>query len=440
MCFFVMAPSSAFAQPADAEIGNSEFFVLFPELRTLPAPEVLEPRLRVSYSTLSGGGGSGAGGVLQYDIVAMGATTIVASQAGYGDIGAGVIPLGQGVALGVPGLGPFWMHPTVLANAEAAASEALTVTRYDKDVAGSMREVVRFQTNTSDGGRVVDEFSAASGLLVFSSIGTTESGSQVTLLSARTVNLPWPADAAPNWARPGARLEYTGVKSSAIPGAGVTEQPASATISVERATAGWTMFSQSLVIGGVDGGTAQIVSGINQLHGAVWLPTAAVTAVLPTTPMLVDEDGVTGAQTFVVADAASIKVQQELTGAIVSWTYDRTFGVLEEQRVSQQGPVADEETVLTRSGGSDLAELVSGPVLPDDAPVVTDPNNQPPKNNDDGATPTDGGDGGAGEPSIRVTDDDESGCATARGEDGGMVLFVGLIVWGIRRRNRRAPG
>lgn len=118
----VVAPATARAAPTDADVGG--MLALFPNARTLPAPAFLVPGVRVSYSTGSASGGIdgvAGGGVLQYDVVARDLRQIAACLHSYGDLGAGVFPLATGPAIGYPGVGPFWINPTVLVGAERFA-------------------------------------------------------------------------------------------------------------------------------------------------------------------------------------------------------------------------------------------------------------------------------------------------------------------------------
>lgn len=343
---------------------NATFFVLFPQLRTLPAPPVLGNGLRVSYSSASGGGGSG--GVIQYDVVAQDATSVLISQNSYANDGAGLKPLSQGVAFGVPALGPMWIHPAVLVNAEAVASGSLSVTRYNKQVAGATREVVRFQTTTLNGSTIVTEFSSGSGLMVFSSIGTVSAGAQLVMLAAETLPAAWPQDAAPLWARTGVTLQYNGTKTTTPIGGVPIGQSLSSNVTATEGNFLWTTFQGTEAVGGITTGGGASVTGVAQMTGSIWVPRAALTANLPTTPTVLHGDPATGAQTFVYLNTNinRIVVQQEMAGAIARWEYDRAFGVLVRQFLQLNGVAATETREYLLTGGSDLAALATGPELP----------------------------------------------------------------------------
>lgn len=402
----VLVPGVTHAQPSDDQIGElSTFFELFPELRTLPAPEVVAPAIRVSYSASGATSGSGGAGVIQYDVVSMSPTTVMLNQQNFGDGGAGVIPLGQTVARGRPGLGPFWINPRVLTNAERVASPTLTVTRYDKQVAGSTRSVVRFQTQTSTG-RTVYEFSAASGLLVFSSTSSSGGAAQLELLSLRTLQLPWPDDAAPRWARPGTRLDFTGSRTTQVNGANTVTQQMQVSMSISDATNQWSVFDAAIALENVGQSSNQTVAGIAQLDAAIWLPLGALAANLPNASTMVDRDPITGAQVFVSTDTDAIIVHRELPASTTTWIYDDSLGVLDQQVDRVQTPQSFVETVLSRTGGSNLSELAELPPLPDE-----------------------GGSGGAD------ANADEQGCSTSHGPPLPAALVLGLLGVAALRRS-----
>jgi hypothetical protein len=361
-----IAPARALVV-TDGMIGdNASFFVLFPQLRALPAPPILTNGLRVTYSSASGGGGSGGGGFIQYDVVAQNGGNVLIYQHSYADDGGGLKPLSQAPAFGVPALGPMWIHPAVLVNAEAVASGSLSVTRYLKPVAGATREVVRFQTTTLNGSTIVTEFSASSGLMVFSSIGTVSAGAQLVLLAADTLPAGWPQDAAPRWARTGAVLQYAGSKTTTLSGGSPISQSLATSVTATEGNIAWTTFQGVEAVGGITSGGGASVTGIAQLTGSIWVPRAALSANLPTAPTVLHSDPVTGAQTYVYLNTGinRIVVQQEMAGAISRWEYDRNFGVLVRQSLQVNGVAASEVREYLLSGGSNLAALAAGPELP----------------------------------------------------------------------------
>ncbi len=426
-----LTSSVAWTQPVDEVIGNSEYLILFPDLRESVVPDVVDIGARVTYDAISGGGGTGGGGIIQYDVVAVG-NTMVLNQVNYSNLGAGLAPLGQTPAFGIAGVGPVWVHPMVLDDAESVAGEGLTVTRLTKDVAGSQREVVRFETTTLNGSRIVDEFSTESGLMVFSSEGTTSAGSQMLLRSARRIRTPWIPDKAPNWARPGAQLVYAGTKTTLIANGNPVDQVVEVQVDVTNASRDWTTFESATSIGGIAAGVAPSVTGVGQLTGGFWLPKSALEVQIPTEPTVIDTDPDTGALLSIVGDATTISLQQELPGAVVTSTYSRELGVLIGQRVITAGPAANEDTQIQLTGGSDLATLNEEPELPFNNVNLNstnvNANNTNPQNNGDPQNPGDAG-GSKGK--------SDGGCATTRSlvpADGWFLFLIAFVAY--RKRER----
>ncbi|PKN58311.1 MAG: hypothetical protein CVU56_06625 [Deltaproteobacteria bacterium HGW-Deltaproteobacteria-14] len=372
-CLLVAPSNSAHAAPSDADLGDiASFLALFPNARTLPAPAFLVPGVRVSYATGAASGGIdgvAGGGVLQYDVVARDLRQVTAYLHSYGDIGAGVFPLATGPALGYPGIGPFWINPSVLVGAERFANANLTISRYQKTIAdGTTLAVIRFQTSTANG-QTVTEFDTGTGVMVFTSVAnSTTSAGQVVLLGLRTVASPWAADRAPNWAQTGAALTYTGAHSTTIAAAGTVQQPYAISAQITDAGARWSLLHVATQLNGQNQGAGPAVTGGGQLIGSFWLPVSALTAQLPATATVFDTDPFTGAQLLVQRDPQSgaILLQEATQAALTSLIYDPTLGVLVRfnQQVQQEVSFTEDDVSLT--GGSDLAALAQQPPLADD--------------------------------------------------------------------------
>jgi len=370
----LLSPAPVTAAPTDADLGDvGTFLSLFPNARTLPAPAFLVPGVRISYATGAGttSGGTTVGGmsILQYDVVARDAGQVTAYLHSYGDIGAGVFQLSSGSAVGYPGIGPFWINPSVLVGAERFANANLSVSRYQKTIAdGTTLAVIRFQTATANG-TTVTEFDTQSGVMVFDSVRAGSlNGGQVVLLGMRQLPAPWVFDRAPNWARAGVGLQYTGTRSTTIPAAGTVQQAYGITAQVTAAGARWNQLTVATTLAGQPQGAGPSVTGAGQVLGGFWVPRSALAAQLPTTPTAFDTDPITGAQLRVMRDPQSglIVLQEATQAALTSLAYDPNLGVLVRfnQQVQQQTSFTEDDVTLT--GGSDLNALNQQPELPDD--------------------------------------------------------------------------
>lgn len=397
LCLSLLPARSAEAQPPDEAIGEAAIFLtLFPQLRTLPAPPVIQPGLRVSYQGASAiiGGGAAGGGPIQYDVVAMdGVQTLVVANR-YTDNGLGQpIPGGPTPLVGLPALGEFWIHPNVLVNAEAVANPNLSVTRYTKNVNGVNITVVRFQSQSA-GGQAVWEFSTISGLLIFYSRTTfipstgQTSETQSTFLGFRTLPLPWNVNTlAPNWARANAVMEYTGTQSTTVAGAGTLNANAAASVQLHTAAPTWSSFVVNAFIQNMGNSTSASVSGIGQIFGSYWLPRSALGINVPA-PVVIDQDPVTGIQIILGrtqnGDIFLRQLGQALDHVAV---YDATLGALNFSDQTIVTATSSQRMILTRTGGSDLGALNSLPESPTPAPTGT-PTSTPDSSSNPGPTPT----------------------------------------------------
>lgn len=294
-------------------------------------------------------------------------------QVNYGDGGAGIRPLGAQPARGYPGLGAFWIHPSVLVNAEAVASPTLTVTRAPCTlVNGQTVTTVRFQSQTTRG-RIVNEYDAATGLMVLDSISAGPSDAQLQLIGTRTLQLPWPLGRAPRWVRPGVRLDFGGIRRTTILGGGSIDEPAEYTFTLTQAGARWSLAGVSFRIGQTAAGQGFAATGQGQLIGAFWLPETALGVQFPAEGALLDTDPATGAQVFGArGEGGVILVQEVLQGARTTSAYDPVFGALLRSTVETVGPSSTEIIDVGRTtADAVLTDAAAQAPLPEDPPRGT---------------------------------------------------------------------
>lgn len=368
------------AQPSDAELGEVAIFLtLFPQLRTLPAPVWFQPGARVTYRAISaiiGGGGAGDG-LVQFDVVATGPTSF-AQAVNYTDNGTGaLIPLGASYSVGVPGVGQFWINPSVLVNAESVANSNLTISRTTRNINGTLVNVVRFQTDLN-GARYVYEFSPTSGILVFSSISVpnpntgTSQESQLIILNLRQLQLPWTGTRAPNWVRPGVFMQYTGQRTTTIPGAGSIPAPYVYTTQIFSATPTWSLLNTTEFVNGASTGSGISITGVGQLVSPFWLPREALNTNI-NAQVQIDQDPYTGiVLTIERADNGDIIIRQLAQGFQMAHRYHRTLGSLDSFFFSVNQLTSSSVTEVSRTGGSDLVAINDLPELDEDTPPEQD--------------------------------------------------------------------
>lgn len=376
-----------YAQPPDNELGEmAPFLILFPELRTLPAPAWFRPGGRATYQSMSaimGGGGAGAG-IIHYDTVASDGLQSIVSVQTFANNGLGnLVPLSGGLVVGLPALGEIWLHPQALTRAEEVANSNLTVTRLSKVVNGETLPVVRFQSSTANGtARTVWEFDAISGILLFYSNSTpspstgTSQETQLTFLHYRVMTLPWAAGRAPNWARRNVTMGFSGKRTLNLAGGLSVDQPQTMNAKIEVAAPTWSIMSLATRINNIDGGTGLSASGVGQLFASMWLPREALDVDPGQTPVTIDTDPATGAVITLHREANGFIVLQQFDGANSHYTalvYNPALGSLD--RFIQVVRTSTEETItdVSRTSGDDLAAINALPELPNNSSNPSDP-------------------------------------------------------------------
>lgn len=367
-----LLPAGARARVTDAELGDVEsFLTLFPTLRTAPAPAFVAPRVRVTYETGSAvfgtgtGSGSAGGGILQYDIVQTDVTQVLAILQSYANDGSGFYPLGSGHVRGYPGLGSFWMNPQALVGAESLGGQGLTVTRTQKTLAsGTTFNVVRFQTQTQNG-QTVFEFDTQTGVMVFNSLSSQQSASQIVLVSVRQLDLPWEPARAPNWVRPGAALAYSGSQTTTLPGTGSFPAPFELAMQVLEAGPQWSLGTASTRLNGQDQGGGAAATGEAQILGGFWISRGALDRQYPADGLTVDTDPTTGATTYMGRDEAGNLVVQQVTAVSRTTSiYEPRLGVLNRVIQEVQSVVSLTTIDLARvTPDADLDTLAAQPPL-----------------------------------------------------------------------------
>jgi hypothetical protein len=368
-----VVPAAALAQVTDAELGDVEtFLTLFPSLRAAPAPAFVAPRVRVTYETGSAvfgtgtGSGSAGGGILQYDVVQTDVTQVLAILQSFANDGNGFYPLGSGHVRGYPGLGSFWMNPQALVGAESLSGGGLTVTRTQKTLAsGVTHNVMRFQTQTQNG-QTVFEFDTQTGVMVFNSLSSGQSASQIVLVGIRQLALPWDAARAPNWVRPGAALSYAGSQTTTLPGGGGSfPVPLEVDFQILQAGPQWSLASSTSRLNGQNQGAGAGATGEGQLLGGLWMSRGALDRDYPVGGITVDTDPVTGATVFMGRDEAGNLVVQQTTPVSRSTSiYEPRLGVLNRAILEVQNVVSLTTTDIARTTpDAPLNELAAQPPL-----------------------------------------------------------------------------
>lgn len=330
---------------------------LFPALLTLPAPAWLREGQRITYYVQSatfaqqaGEDGAGGAGFMQHDIVAVSNTAVVVATNLLLAAPEGVTPAGAFGASFLPGVGDFWVNPAVLEDAEAVATDELTVLHMPATIAEQTYAAVRFEVRTADG-VTVSMFDTETGLLIYyrhtlgADAASPRQSSEIYLLGRRQLRLPWRGARAPAWLKAGARLDYIGTRSVFVAGSpsGQFDESASAAIAIAQGR--WSAFALTNYLGEAVTGASERVTGVNQLSGALWLPAEALKNSVRAG--VLDRDPVTGLTiTYVRNPDRSITLREEGALFRAESTYDRRTGKLTAVRIEVRTGLAVQVTEL----------------------------------------------------------------------------------------------
>ena len=330
------------AAPARQQAGGmteSQFLLLYPELRQAPAPAWLRPGVRLTYNSafatfardIDDPTPSGAA-LIQFDVVAQDRRSVVSLTTMYSTQIQGQPPTGLGYEVALPGVGAFWFSPQVLAHAEAAAFEDFAVNRLTTDVEGATYDVVRMQS-TTDRSVEVWEFEVDSGILVFhqqvlyGADGEKTSGSNMTLLGIRPVKLPWRFGSVPTWAKRGVEIDLGGTQMMDLGSPPYIRLPMRVNLRINKGGSLWSEYSRTTWFNDQQIAHAGGATGVAQILGGMWLPPEALGVLKAGT--VLDRDPLTGLVTRVDgAGNGQIVISGEGPSYLTSYTYDARNGRL----------------------------------------------------------------------------------------------------------------
>lgn len=344
---------AAALQPAQPATSDSPFVILYPALKSAPAPSWLRPAVRVTYSVAAATFGqlpddptpSGAG-ILEYNVIAQNRRNVVFLSSVLNTQIEGTPPSPLTNKVEIPGVGEFWFSPQVLKDAESAQSENFQVTRLPVTIGETTYNVVRMQSNTQTAqttGEEVWEFDTKTGILVFyrqalyNPNGSLQSGSTVSLLAERQLKLPWRNGTVPSWVKRGVKWQFNGGQALDVGVGQATPLPMASVGQVTGMGPLWSTHSQQIYVNGLKTGESTSATGAMQLFGGYWLPAEAITVLQ--TGAILDTDPLTGIQISVAeANSQRIVMSQAGSGFVTQLYYDasdgRLFGIYIEQHMT----------------------------------------------------------------------------------------------------------
>lgn len=292
------APARSAAAPVDMSL--SPFLTLFPELKTAAAPtRWLKTGNRWTYYYQYAGvfdpdvdTPTSGNGYFQFDLVALNANRSAVSFKTYLDNGMGyLIPTPAVSSIQLPGLGEFWLAPSVLVRAEGVANPNLTVKRMPKTIGSRTYQCVRFQSTRDDNSaEYVWMFEVTTGKLIYyrHRIGELtdpeHQSAQIWLVHERALPLPWKSAQIRPWVASGTpwTARYAGTQKIEF-----SNDPSPIFLYYvtdlvrTRYQQQWceylvTDYLYTDQTGWVQQGSVASVTGVAQLFDAIWLPPEAI--------------------------------------------------------------------------------------------------------------------------------------------------------------------
>lgn len=310
-------PNTAVAMPShqiasrgqtlvERESDSQSILTLFPELKSLTAPLWVQEGLRAYYRTsaatvpnpLSGPNkdavkppimhpeelSPAAPALVRTDVIAL-ATRFSAtcSTLFIGDL---MIPWEDVTRAAYAGAGDFWINPIVFKDIAKRAPEHLSISEIQFEAGGTKYDSIRFDYRpTGSNKHYVWIFQSSTGLLIYQAQWLTLSDQRLAYVSAaefvtkRNISLPWSGEAAPSWAKPGAKLTYQGTIRTWLPTTGHNIPiPALLEVKIEDGGRNWTVAKVTRVFSddrGQTGAAIKVYSGTGQI-GGFWLPKAGL--------------------------------------------------------------------------------------------------------------------------------------------------------------------
>nr|WP_321468048.1 hypothetical protein [uncultured Desulfobulbus sp.] len=351
---------------------------------TTPAPDWIQPGLRLTYYTISGTlpngpheyvadpngtwgdqrGNSysrkslratGSNGLFQFNIAAMDQQRAVVQMLFYLYDGVNATESRQALEAGyvapVGTGGDLWMHPealTILVRkyggqpALSTEQPGMWASKVRKTIDQATYDAVLLVLVTQSS-RKLWMYDSASGVLLYSSeISKTSAvntqndrlspgGSTVrftTFKGSRTLQLPWAGQPAPNWLASANTFEYSGTFQVTLPGSPATPLPFNLGISVQERGRDWLQYRVNSTSQALESGaelTAR-VGGNTMLCGS-WIPPAALGMLQ--TGQVVDTDGFTHVTTRVgYTDSQGVTLVADSQRQQIHYTYRRNDGLL----------------------------------------------------------------------------------------------------------------
>lgn len=324
------------AARADQPIDVAGWLALMPELAGAPAPPWLKVGTRITYHVMSvtreGDTTSAGESLVQYDIVLIDATTVLATVGIHVKSGSGALGAVRdiGFVMGVPGVGDVWMDPAALAKAEKHADKELTITHTSMNINGIATKAVRFEY-IQGATRSVNVFDEAKGALLYriqasGSIETAKQSSVVSeFMSIRQMAPAWTGGVTPDWAAVDVVLKYEGTMTTNLGyGAPGPPLPLAMLCRITNSSPAGVCVKWETFLSGVKIEERYSLSSSALPSGGIFLPQTALASLKA--GKVLDTDPVTGMSVSVAQSPLTIDGKQLLVITHEGQTFKRLYG------------------------------------------------------------------------------------------------------------------
>ena len=340
---------------ARAQALDAPFLALFPELRHLPAPDWVQPGVRMTYDTSSatiaeepGEQGNSGAGYIQVDVIALSDAQVALNLRTFSrPIGAGAVPGKLASYVGPAGAGcDFYVNPEALKRAPQMHAEGFFAFRSQYPAAGKQFDAIHL-SYTVGGTQKTRVYDSKSGVLLHwgssTEGGATRSLGSSDLRSIRTLQLPWAGAPLTQSFKQLNGLRYTGRHTSNLQPGFAPQGALLSELRVQARGANWLQLKHHYEIGALARNTPPIVddtvliAGAAQL-GGVYIPPKGLQGLAE--GQLLDRDPVTGFETRVAeigggpGGGRAVTIEERSPSYSTAWTYDAATGWLLAQHTA----------------------------------------------------------------------------------------------------------
>jgi hypothetical protein len=253
----------------------------------------------------------------------------------------------------------YWIHPDVLKTVADADQGGVRIMRMPYNLNNRVYNAIRFQVTSAKGYQAY-VYDLASGLMIFhgsstqgasvwtppiggsGQAGVGQGSTQLVtgwIVEVKDIDVPWKQMPPPQWVGQFRAIQFAGVQSSIVAGAGQFDRQMQLTVTPKERGREWVRFSSASIIQSVAGlppeqGEAIGTSGVATL-GGLWVPPEAL-ATMRQGQVLEQNEHVGTTMTVSAAGGGAVMISEVGPKHRIDCTYDVRNGVLNGMNLEQQ--------------------------------------------------------------------------------------------------------